>query len=179
MDIDAIRRANLQTLLEEAGGSIDALAEKADANPKYLSQIQSGWMGKKDKKPRAVGSAMARRLEKACNKPAGWMDSQHGYSAPPANAAATQANEPGAAYHTRAPALACAKVLQEAVIAMAKQAGIDPITLATNTVSAQNKIADALIAQQQANASGDSGAFFSIDAKSVTASTSTKKNTGA
>jgi uncharacterized protein (UPF0305 family) len=70
MDIREIRRYNLGVLRHQVG-SLKELAALADTDPNYLSQLASGtWKS-------AMGHAMARRLEKACKKPVGWMDQEH------------------------------------------------------------------------------------------------------
>lgn len=47
--------------------------------PSLLSQIKSG---------RPIGNKLARQIESACNKPAGWLDEEHEEDVPP-NAAET------------------------------------------------------------------------------------------
>ena len=62
-----IREENLRGLVVLAG-SQTAVAKKADTDPAYLSQILG------DKAKRYIGDALARRLERAFDKPEGWMD---------------------------------------------------------------------------------------------------------
>ena len=62
-------------LIEEAG-SASELARMINSDPNYISQIVS------TKGERNVGHSLARRLEKACSKPHGWMDQPHGQSQP-------------------------------------------------------------------------------------------------
>jgi hypothetical protein len=70
MDIRDIRRYNLGILRRQVG-SLKQLAALAETDPNYLSQLASGaWKS-------SMGHAMARRLEKACKKPVGWMDQEH------------------------------------------------------------------------------------------------------
>lgn len=76
MDIRTIRRANFDRLVTEAT-SIAELARKTGASEKYLSQIKTGFQGKRDKTPRQVGDSLARKLEAGMGKPNGWMDSIH------------------------------------------------------------------------------------------------------
>lgn len=70
MDIREIRRQNLIALRRQEG-TFSGIAAKVDTDPNYLSQISSG-DGKHN-----MGYRMARRLEKACGKPVGWMDVPH------------------------------------------------------------------------------------------------------
>jgi len=70
MDIKQIRLSNLKTAIDIAGGA-SVLADKADTNPSYLSQILS------TKHPATVGGNLARKIEKAINKEEGWMDTDH------------------------------------------------------------------------------------------------------
>lgn len=73
-----IRRANLELLLKEFK-TLAALADAADTSSVYLTQIRTSAIDAKTKRPREMGSAMARRLERACTppKPTGWMDVPH------------------------------------------------------------------------------------------------------
>jgi len=76
--IGEIRRDNLLELIEEHG-SLAQLNElmglaRTDAT---LSQIKNRSLDSKTKKPRAMGDPLARRLEKACGREAGWMDNVH------------------------------------------------------------------------------------------------------
>lgn len=67
MDIKDIRRENLLGLIREIGdGEIAELARKTGQDPSYLSQIKNGH--------RNLGNAAARNLEKALEKPKGWLD---------------------------------------------------------------------------------------------------------
>ena len=75
MDIREVRRQNLE-LLREQEGSVRALADRADTDPNYLSQILGGH-GKHH-----MGHSMARRFEVAFSKPQGWMDIPHDDSEP-------------------------------------------------------------------------------------------------
>lgn len=78
--ISEIRHENLLTLIDEAG-SAEALADAAGASAVYLSQVKNKAPDSKTGKPRQIGDPMARRLESACNKPAGWMDNVHSWPA--------------------------------------------------------------------------------------------------
>lgn len=68
-----IRLANLDRLVAEAG-SLTAVAERADTNLVYLSQLRHRTPDHRTGKPREMGARMARRLERAFHKPEGWMD---------------------------------------------------------------------------------------------------------
>jgi phage repressor protein C with HTH and peptisase S24 domain len=73
LTINEIRKLNLQILIAEIGGKKSKLATMADTDPAYISQILST----KGKKPRNMGDDLARKLEIACKKPRGWMDTFH------------------------------------------------------------------------------------------------------
>lgn len=73
--VGTIRRENLELLAIELG-SMDQVAALSAASPVYLSQIRTQAIDAKTGKPRQMGGVMARRLEKAFNKPDGWMDQQ-------------------------------------------------------------------------------------------------------
>lgn len=56
---------------------MDAVADKAETNPVYLSQVMTQTPDVKTGRPRALGTKLARRLEEAFGKPVGWMDQQN------------------------------------------------------------------------------------------------------
>lgn len=68
MDVKTIRRKNL-ALLKEREKTFDAIARRADIDPNYLSQINTGY--------RDMGDASARKIESAYGQPHGWMDTLH------------------------------------------------------------------------------------------------------
>lgn len=70
-----IRRANLELLVEEAGGPV-ALANRCDVNSNYISQIRTG-VKSSSGKPRGVGPKLARQLEAGMGKDSAWMDQDH------------------------------------------------------------------------------------------------------
>lgn len=70
-----IRLKNLEKLISEAG-SAAKLARAADTNSSYLSQVRNQLPTPKGT-PRSVGDGLAIKLEKAMNKPQGWMDESH------------------------------------------------------------------------------------------------------
>jgi hypothetical protein len=74
--VSEIRLKNLETLVLKAG-TAEALAERADLSPVYLSQIRSRTVDRKTGKPRNLGSKAARQLEIGMSKPTGWMDADH------------------------------------------------------------------------------------------------------
>jgi len=74
--ISEIRLENLETLVKEAG-TADMLAECSGLSPVYISQIRGRAIDRKTGKPRNLGSAAARKLEKGMNKALGWMDKDH------------------------------------------------------------------------------------------------------
>lgn len=73
--VEEVRRERLKLLRDEFG-SLSALNAKLELGSRdsTLSQYLNGSTGTKTKKPKEMGSAMARRLEAACGKDAGWMD---------------------------------------------------------------------------------------------------------
>ena len=77
LTIAEIRRRNLQLLLDESEErTAVALAARCGTTSSYLSQIQTQFPDRYDK-PREIGTRLARKLEKGCNKPEGWMDTIH------------------------------------------------------------------------------------------------------
>jgi phage repressor protein C with HTH and peptisase S24 domain len=68
-----IRLHNLERLIAEAG-SLERLAAGAETSSVYLSQLRNRALDRKTQRPRDMGTAMARRLERAQGKPPGWMD---------------------------------------------------------------------------------------------------------
>jgi hypothetical protein len=73
--IEEIRRTNLRLLILEHGTGV-AVAAKCDTSSAYLSQILIRFK-RKSGKSREVGTDLARKLEKGCGKPIGWMDVAH------------------------------------------------------------------------------------------------------
>ena len=71
--IGETRRAKLELLIGEHG-TLEAVAALAGSSSVYLSQIRNGALDQKTGRSRQMGSAIARRIEFGCNKPAGWMD---------------------------------------------------------------------------------------------------------
>lgn len=74
--IGQIRLANLEALVRQFG-TAEALAAAAETSPVYLSMLRNQKPDPKTGRPREVGTAMARRLERAAEKPPGWMDQAH------------------------------------------------------------------------------------------------------
>jgi hypothetical protein len=75
--IQEIRRTNLRLLIEESDDKTAiALAKRCDTSASYLSQILIRFKMASGKS-REVGTGLARKLEKGCKKPKGWMDSVH------------------------------------------------------------------------------------------------------
>jgi hypothetical protein len=70
-----LRVANLRLLVKEFK-TADAVAQRAETAPMYLSQILNG-VPSSTGKPRGVGDALARRLERGCGKSVGWLDKDH------------------------------------------------------------------------------------------------------
>ena len=78
--IDRNRLVNLRRLIAEAG-SAEALARRSGASSPYLSQIRSGTPYPSGAR-RRVGDHLAAKLERAMDKPEGWMDQDHDGGAP-------------------------------------------------------------------------------------------------
>lgn len=76
MENKEIRRLNLHILVGEHNNTIAALAEKTEIAAAYLSQILNK-APSSNKTPRGMGSKTARKIEKKCGKPNGWMDAMH------------------------------------------------------------------------------------------------------
>jgi len=77
ISIDKIRRQNLQMLIDESEErTAVALAAKCGTDSSYLSQILTCFPMKSGN-PRVLGTRLARKLEKGCGKPEGWMDQRH------------------------------------------------------------------------------------------------------
>ncbi len=74
--IDQIRLDNLETAIKFFG-SAAALASKATVNEAYLSQVRTGQLDTKTRKPRAMGRVTARKIDRAMEKSPGWMDTDH------------------------------------------------------------------------------------------------------
>jgi len=73
--VEEIRLERLRQLKDQFGTLVklnEALG--LGARDSTLSQILNASEGSKTKKPKVMGSPMARRLEEACKKPRGWMD---------------------------------------------------------------------------------------------------------
>lgn len=74
--VGQIRVDNVALLVKE-NGTLEAVAELAGTSSVYLSQIRNASLDQSTGRPRQMGTPMARRLEAACNKPLGWMDTPH------------------------------------------------------------------------------------------------------
>jgi len=75
--IQEIRRTNLRLLIEESDEKTAiAIATRCDTSASYLSQILIRFKMASGKS-REVGTGLARKLEKGCKKPKGWMDVVH------------------------------------------------------------------------------------------------------
>lgn len=85
--IDQIYRDNLRLLVQEAGGTVTALAARLGKQNAQVSQWLNGSKDSKTGKPRTLARATARDIERVMNKPEGWMDQPHGELAAQATAA--------------------------------------------------------------------------------------------
>ena len=74
--IGQTRLDNLEALIRHFG-TAEALAEAAGTSPVYISMLRNRTADAKTGRPREMGTAMARRMEKAAGKPTGWMDQAH------------------------------------------------------------------------------------------------------
>lgn len=74
--VDEIRRANLLTLIQEAGNA-SRLALLTDVPAPYISQVSRGVARSKGGATRTMGPDIARRMEAKMGKPRGWMDTDH------------------------------------------------------------------------------------------------------
>lgn len=74
--IDQIYRENLRLLVQEAGSQVK-LAAKSGKSAAQISQWLNASTDPKTGKPRAMSRGTARELERACDKPEGWMERPH------------------------------------------------------------------------------------------------------
>lgn len=74
--IEEIHRENLQALVDEFG-SVTAVAGKIVCSDSQYSQWLNGSINSGTGKPRGLKPSSARRIEKACGKPTGWLDREH------------------------------------------------------------------------------------------------------
>lgn len=74
--IEEIRRSNLLLLIEEAGGIAAEVARRAKTAPAHISQIVTRFE-RPNGNVAIIGSKLARKFEKGCGKPEGWMDVLH------------------------------------------------------------------------------------------------------
>lgn len=75
-DIDHIRRRNIAILVDEFG-SLFALAKQLERSESQLSQWLNGSTHSATGKQRGMRIDTARYIEKRCNKPRCWLDSNH------------------------------------------------------------------------------------------------------
>jgi len=71
--ISQIRVQNARTLSDKVGNRAE-FARLLGMSDSYMWQILG------DKQVRNIGNSIARRMEKACDKPEGWLDTEHPYS---------------------------------------------------------------------------------------------------
>lgn len=76
LTIEEIRLANLAILKKEFY-SFEVIAKKSKTAASYLSQIHIRSRVSNSEKIRDMGPKLARKLEKGCGKPVGWMDVDH------------------------------------------------------------------------------------------------------
>lgn len=73
--VEEVRRLRLELLKVEFGSYAEITAKMGrNRRDSTLTQIANGSANSKGGKPKTMGSPIARSLEAACNKPAGWMD---------------------------------------------------------------------------------------------------------
>lgn len=78
--IGEIRRNNLIRLIDEAGGR-PALCRRTEVSDAYISLVINRRPSSRGK-PRQLGDKVARKIEVAMGKPAGWMDASHSLGKP-------------------------------------------------------------------------------------------------
>ncbi|AVL70846.1 helix-turn-helix transcriptional regulator [Oligella urethralis] len=76
MDINEIRRINLQTLANQSGG-VGKLAEKLGKDQSQVSQWIVGSINSATGKRRGMRADTCREIEKVMNKPRNWLDQDH------------------------------------------------------------------------------------------------------
>ena len=74
-DIHEYRLENLKKLIAEVGSATELAKLAGYKQPSYLYQILNR-TALQNGKPKNIGSNMARKLERATNKPEGWLDTQ-------------------------------------------------------------------------------------------------------
>jgi len=74
MDLDEIHRQRLLALIEEAGGMANLARELGHKTTSTLSQYKGRSADSTTGKPKSIGKALCRDLERVRNKPHGWMD---------------------------------------------------------------------------------------------------------
>lgn len=84
--INEVHRENLQLLVDEFK-SVTAVAALYGCSDSQYSQWLNGSTNSGTGKPRGLAPRSARRIEKACSKPTGWMDKEHPLTAVAVNAA--------------------------------------------------------------------------------------------
>jgi len=75
INIYDIRRDNLERLIREKELQQRDFAAACKIPESYISQIRTRFV--RNGKPISLGSKLARQIETACGKPAGWMDTSH------------------------------------------------------------------------------------------------------
>lgn len=76
MNIDEIRRANLQILVTEVGG-VSKLAKLIEKNQSQVSQWIRGLQNSGTGRPRGMRAESCRYIERKCGKAEGWLDTIH------------------------------------------------------------------------------------------------------
>ena len=74
--IEEIYQDNVKLLVEEYGG-VQALADVLKKSHSQVSQWKNASKDSKTQKPRTISKEMAKYIEDACNKPPGWMNTDH------------------------------------------------------------------------------------------------------
>lgn len=73
--LSQIRLRNLEHLITEAGSAV-RLTRACNTSSSYLSQVRRQTPSPRGT-PRSIGDELAEKLERAMNKPQGWMDTLH------------------------------------------------------------------------------------------------------
>jgi len=78
-DIDEIRRANIRALEAEAGGPA-AFAKRLEMSDSQYTNLRDGAKDSRTGKQRGMRKETAQRFERCMGKPAGWLDTNHGFA---------------------------------------------------------------------------------------------------
>ena len=89
-ELDAIRLANLERLIEEVG-TASTVAQRCGTSSAYISQLRRGVDGSGN--PVRIGERIARKFETGLNKHPGWLDTLHNEEALDSSRPSTQLSD--------------------------------------------------------------------------------------